>query len=155
MYFQDPTVRRQESQGLYGMICLHFTEIKLSRPSMCYPWFWSSWWCIDDGVLRLFIRTFSWEKLLSSLSRNLIFEGGSQTANTFAYENDLFSQAALSQGARSSHCVELLGCKLFLKQGKRWILDASRREYSRRMRWHSNGYPSTGFPDILGSFLSK
>ena len=52
-----------------------------------YPWFWSSWWCIDDGVLRLFIRTFSWEKLLSSLSKNLIFEEGSQDASIFAYEN--------------------------------------------------------------------
>ena len=123
--------------------------------AFCYPWFWSSWWCIDDGVLRLFIRTFSWEKLLSSLSRNITFKECSQVASIFACENAWFSQAALSQGARSSHCVELLGCELFLKQGKRWILDASRRESSRRMRWHSNGYPSTGFPDILGSFLSK
>ena len=56
---------------------------------------------------------------------------------------------------RISHCVELLGFELFLKKGKRWILDASRREYSRRMGWHSNGYPCIGFPDIVESFLSK
>ena len=119
-------------------------------PGMCYPWFWSSWWCIDDGVLRLFIRTFSWEKVIFISSRKLIFEDCSQADSIFAFENAWFLQVALSQGARSSHCVELLGCELFLKQGKRWILDTSRR-----MRWHSSGYLSTSFPDILGSFLSK
>jgi hypothetical protein len=41
------------------------------------------------------------------------------------------------------------------KEGKRGILEASRRESSRRMRWNSNGYLSTGFPDILGSLLSN
>ena len=58
--------------------------------------FGQSWWCIDDGVLRLLIRTFSWEKWHSSLPRKLTFEESSQVANILGCENDPFSHATFS-----------------------------------------------------------
>ena len=71
---------------------------------VCYPQFWSSWWCYDDGKSSSSLRTLSWEKLHLSASRNHAFKGCSQATYIFACENAWFSQAALSWSANLSHC---------------------------------------------------
>jgi len=56
--------------------------------------------CHDDIMMMEKSRSspehFPEKKLLLSVSRNNIFKGGSQATYIFAYENELFSQAALS-----------------------------------------------------------
>jgi len=81
----------RHTHATYKVYRLSLVSNLILSGAFYYPWFWSSWWCMDDGVLSLFIRTFSWEKLLSSLSRNIIFKGSSQAASIFACENAWFS----------------------------------------------------------------